>query len=210
MNNTFVDLSHDISPDTKVYPGDSPAKFRTEARYDTHGYQLTYYSFGSHTGTHIDAPSHLFEGGKCLDDYPIDRFQGRGITVDCRNKTEIQADFLKNKLGEEPPEFLLLYTAWDKKWGAKAYFSEYPVLSHGAAEMICSLPLKGIGIDAPSFDMHTSTEYENHLQFLRKDILLLENLTQLETTLSASFMLFCFPLKLRKAEACPSRICAML
>ncbi|MBN1951223.1 MAG: cyclase family protein [Bacteroidales bacterium] len=207
--NMLIDLSHQVSRETLVYPGDPPLKFITEASIEIEGYRLTQYSFGSHTGTHIDAPSHLIKEGKSLDEFPLDHFVGRACTLDCSNTREIPAGLIEEVLGGTIPEFLLLYTAADEKWGTDAYFRDYPVLSDEAADLLAGLPLKGLGIDAPSFDLPEDTHYPIHKKILRKDILLLENLTRLNQTLSSPFTLFCFPLNLRGADASLSRICAL-
>ncbi len=36
---------------------------------------------GTHTGTHVDACSHMHEGGKTLDDIPLSRFCGKAFVV---------------------------------------------------------------------------------------------------------------------------------
>jgi kynurenine formamidase len=64
-------------------------------------------------------------------------------------------------------------------WGRPGYFEKYPVLAPETALWLVSRPLKGIGIDAPSFDPVEGSQRIHHI-LLGKGLLLVENLTGLE------------------------------
>ena len=81
----WIDISAPIDPrTTPVYPGNAPLKL--EFLQDiNHGAQVTLsaFSFGAHTGTHIDAPMHFVKGGASLDQIPLERFLGPVRIIDC-------------------------------------------------------------------------------------------------------------------------------
>ena len=75
------DLTHEVYSGMEVYPGDPEVKISTATSIPKYGYKVSRLEFGSHNSTHIDAQSHMVEGGKTLSDYSVDRFVGEGIYV---------------------------------------------------------------------------------------------------------------------------------
>ena len=39
-----------------------------------------------HTGTHCDAPAHFIDGGLFIDEIPLERLMGPGVTIDISQK----------------------------------------------------------------------------------------------------------------------------
>ncbi len=65
---TIYDITRDLSGgDAVLYPGDVRPRFH---EIDNGQYRVTEMVLGSHTGTHIDAPSHYIEGGLTVDEIP--------------------------------------------------------------------------------------------------------------------------------------------
>ena len=42
-----------------------------------------------HTGTHCDAPAHFIDGGLFIDEIPLERLIGPGVTIDISQKVGI-------------------------------------------------------------------------------------------------------------------------
>ncbi|MCS7464473.1 cyclase family protein [Paenibacillus doosanensis] len=80
----IIDLSLPIFSGMPVYPGDPEVKVEIAHTYESHTWELRSLAFGSHTGTHVDAVSHMHPGGKTLDELPLDRFFGVSYVVDPR------------------------------------------------------------------------------------------------------------------------------
>lgn len=78
---TVFDLSGPIHPGMEVWPGDPEVRFEPACDLKPHGWRVTRVSFGTHTGTHVDAPSHLLPDGDSLDGLALDRFVGMGTVV---------------------------------------------------------------------------------------------------------------------------------
>lgn len=72
----IIDLSQPIYQGMPVYPGDPAVKISDIAKKK---YIISKISFGNHTGTHIDAPSHMISGGKTLNDFPLEYFSGKAV-----------------------------------------------------------------------------------------------------------------------------------
>jgi arylformamidase len=209
----IVDLSHTISPDMTVYPGTEPPVFSTACTIEGMGFMEKKITLYSHTGTHMDAPSHIIPGAKTLDQMPPDRFVGKGAVVDLRvnRGSIIDIELLKPHQGRiERSEFLLLHTGWGDLWGEEAYLSGYPVLSHDAATWLAGFTLKGIGADTISADEAQSLTFPIHTLFLKRDIVIIENLTNLNALPDKEFLFSCFPLKMEKADGSPVRAVALV
>ena len=77
-----LDLSHPIHAGMPVYPGTPRPGVAPANTIAEHGFAERLLTLSSHTGTHMDAPAHLLEGGRTLDSYPPDRFVGPGCVID--------------------------------------------------------------------------------------------------------------------------------
>ncbi len=208
-----IDLSHTISTGMAVYPGTEPPEFSDQCTIDSDGFYEKKITMFSHTGTHIDAPSHILKKAKSLDKLPISSFTGKAYVLDFSHlqKTVITyQDMACYKPLLKKSDFILLYTGWYQKWGESAYFKNFPVLSTEAATWIAEFSLKGIGVDTISVDRTDIRSFPIHRIFLEKNILIIENLTALEELLNIDFTLFCFPLKIENSDGAPARAVALV
>lgn len=71
-----IDLTLPIADGMAVYPGDPEVKVKVAHTYESHSWELRQLSLGSHTGTHVDAPSHMHPGAATLSELPLERFFG--------------------------------------------------------------------------------------------------------------------------------------
>ena len=209
MPQQIIDLSHLIQNDMPTYPGDQAPEIKTIISLGEKNYKETGISMSTHTGTHVDAPSHVFANGTSLDSFPIEKFIGNGKVIDCSRKETIAVDHLKILLASYCPEFLLIHTGWDSHWGTTHYFSDFPALEPEAVRFLESLPLKGIGIDTPSFDRVESVTLPIHKSLLGNEMVLIENLTGLKALLEKQFTFYCLPLKIKDSEGSPVRAIAI-
>lgn len=72
----IIDLSMELKSGMDVYESDPPVTINVVHDYHTHNWQLRHLSMGSHTGTHVDAFSHMHQGKANLDQIPLKRFFG--------------------------------------------------------------------------------------------------------------------------------------
>ena len=209
----IVDLSHPISPNMPAYPGTEPPSFIKGCSIDDNGFLEKKITLYSHTGTHIDAPAHIIHGAKTLDQFSIEHFAGKAFLLNLPsiNKQEIDiADLESHQSLIGNSEFLLLNTGWSRFWGTKRYYSGYPVLSAEAALWLSNFELKGIGFDTISADKADSRDFPVHKIFLRRNWIIVENLTNLDAVPSNQFMFSCFPLKIEQADGSPVRAVAII
>ncbi|KAG6910444.1 hypothetical protein DXG01_010799 [Tephrocybe rancida] len=188
---TIVDLSHKLDANVQIYPGDPQFTCRPFATIAKDGYSVHSIALGSHTGTHIDAPSHFFANGATIDQISLSSLFAPLAVVDLtrRNLQDRQmvtwADIEPSAALMRPGVILVLHTGWSTHWGSPKYF-EHPFLTRDAAEKIVERGVRIVGVDTLSPD---ETEYQGiggshgfgaHEVILGAGGVIAENLTNLE------------------------------
>lgn len=210
----IIDLTHYIHDGMPVYPGTKDPEFITTNTYDTDSFRETRLSMSSHTGTHIDAPAHIYKNAPTLDSFEVDQFLGKALVIDCRKLRageEIPLELIKS-YGEsaKEAEFLLFNTGWDKKWGTDEYFSPFPVLSNDAIDFIANGNYKGIGFDVVSIDQVKTGLKKHQALFSKASIINIESLKDLDLCGNKLFTLVCLPLNIKNADGSPARAIAII
>ena len=203
-----IDLSHPIARDMPVYPGTELPDFHPTATVEADGFAETRIAMTTHAGTHVDSPAHILVGGATLDRYPPEHFFGEAccLRVSGQPGGIIELAELKpHRALVRDSDFVLLATGWSRYWGTGRYYEGFPLLSAEAAEWLAGFTPRGIGTDTPSVDAVDSTDFPLHKIFLGRDILLVENLTNLAALPPVEFQFNCLPLKIGNAEASPVR-----
>ncbi|MGJ7922947.1 cyclase family protein [Neobacillus sp. LXY-4] len=211
----IIDLTHTISEKMPVFPGDDSPKLEAVCTYDEHGFKGTLLTMFSHTGTHMDAPSHIYANRTSLDSFPVDQFIGKGLVIDCSDLAEGQKITMKYiervKEKAEQAEFLLFYTGWDKYWGSDTYFGEYPTITEEVAGYLIRSNKKGVGLDVMGIDSLSDENLTIHRKiFAETDIVVIENLTGLGEIGTELFTFCAFPLKYENSDGAPVRAIAIL
>lgn len=204
----YLDLTHPLTTQMPIYPGSPKPTFKELATIEANGYREKLIILSSHTGTHLDAPAHIFDAGDPLEEMDIDMFCGNGFCL--KKSSDIEVDDLK-KISHvlENVDFLLLSTKWSTFWGEPEYFSNYPVFTEKAAHYLCKFNLKGVGVDTISVDKEQNSDYPIH-RILLRNMIIVENLNNLDLLPDEIFFFSCFPLKISEADGSPVRAVALV
>jgi kynurenine formamidase len=203
-----VDVSHPLGPDSPPYPGSEPPTFRAAGRISEHGFAELRLGLCTHTGTHLDAPSHVLTHGPTLDRLPAGRFVGPGQVLDlraCQGRCIRVEDLAGLGAGPGPGGFVLLWTGMDAAFGRPEYFTAHPPLEPEAAQVLAGLGLSGVGLDAASPDRFDDAGLPIHRILLSGGLVLVENLTNLERLPASGFLFACLPLALEGGDGSPVR-----
>ena len=209
----FIDLSHPITEAMPVYPGTQPPVIAPCCSHETEGFMEHKLSMFTHTGTHIDAPLHLFKDGRSLDQFSINHFIGPAIKFQLPPNCSADDQMaLFNTRSSELAEadFILIQTNWSDYWGKARYYADFPVLCHEVMSLLIAQAPKGVGLDAISADPVDTTRFENHRRLLENDILIIENLTNLSLLPNSGFSFSCIPLKINNSDGAPVRAVASI
>ena len=200
----LIDLSYDIKNEMPVNPYDDPVtlyqdKFLEKDSFN--GYKLR---TSMHAGTHIDAPMHLTDSVRFINDYPLDCFIGTGVLLDLRGKNPMTyREAFSEKVKKD--DIILLRTDHAKNFGQEAYYNDYPVIDKSLATFFIDKGVKIVGMDTPSPDYFP---FQIHKTLFAEGIFIIENLRNLHQLESVvRFEVIALPLKI-KAEASVLRVVA--
>lgn len=200
----FIDLSAPLNESTPTYPGDPATKITPAGVFAKDGYNDNFVSMGTHVGTHIDAPFHMIDSGKTLDQIPINQFIGRGRLIEVEDRT---FDLGKVKqVGIEAGDIVLFNTGIISDYHNAKYFTDYPEIPEKIANFLVDKKVKIVGMDMCSPD---HSPYKIHKILLNGGVLIIENLTNLDQLAGKEFTVYALPLKLQ-LDGAPVRVIAQL
>ena len=209
----LIDMTHAIAPDIPVYPGDLSPVLTKAATMTKDGYRTTTLQFSSHTGTHMDAPAHLLQEGRTLDDMPMSQFSGRATVLDVSEEGPVitEAFLRSNYEAIHCADYILFYTGWEDRWSTERFLEDtFPVPDEEAARYLVSRGLKGVGTDAVSIDRLGDKRLPIHHILLKDSVLILENLCLKKVRGRKDFLFFALPMKFKNTDGAPIRAFAEL
>ncbi len=200
----IIDISMSLAPDSIIYPGDTP--FSTERIKDLDSGELCNLSrleMSSHSGTHLDAPSHFIREGKTIDEMPLDIYYGPVRIIDFGAKEKISALDLKPHLGAGLKRIICKTRGWELI--KKGDFNQnHPVFTADAAEFLVQNQIQLVGLDFITVERGEGENYPVHTTLLSNGIAILEGL-YLEDVKPGDYILAAFPLKIAKGDGSPCR-----
>ena len=204
------DLSQRIENGMTYFPGDPEPRLRPAGAAAP--WLVSELSLGSHTGTHIDAPSHFFPGGKTIDQLAVQRFLVTGVVIpvlDHHDDQEIRVEELTEPLRTIPKGGgIIIRTDWSRFWGTDRY-TRHPYLSAEASQAIVQSGAGLVAIDALNVDSTVQETSHAHQLLLGNDCLIVENLTGLAQLEPRRLYHFSFlPLPLAATDGSPVRAVA--
>ena len=201
-----------ICPSMRVFPGSPQPSFIEWSKFEIHGYSSEVMFLSTHTGTHIDAPSHFIPDSRTIDKIKVSRFVSRSILIKIPKKADQQItlnDIINCKINAN--DTVVFATGWEKRFKNDNYMINNPGLSLDAAEYLVSNRVNAVAIDGPSIDRGVDNNFNIHSALLSNDIPIIENLCNLEQLSSVkSFTLIVNPLKLVGASGSPVRAIALV
>jgi len=202
----IYDVSLPLRAGGLIYPGDPPIRIESRssiARGDPAN--VSALAFGSHAGTHVDAPLHFIEGGESVDRIPLDRLIGPAVVLALAGEEpEIGAAELKaHNLRDQTR--VLLQTRNSELLARPEFSREYRSLALDGAEYLVSRGVVLVGIDYLSIERFGSEEYPVHRLLLGRGVVIVEGL-ELSAVAAGSYQLSCLPLRLAGLDGAPARV----
>ncbi len=203
-----IDISVSVSPDTPVWPGDTP--FSCLWTWDMSqgaSVNVSAVTMSPHDGTHADTPLHVTLGAAGSESLLIDAFCGATVVIDVSAGTStvdhvIQLDAIDAQLGGMMPARILLKT---NRTIADGVFPEHwPSLSSDCARRLVARGLRLLGVDCPSVDDRDSKTLDVHHILLDHGASVLENL-DLRNVTAGEYVLTALPMKISGLDAAPVR-----
>lgn len=191
-------------------------------------------SIGTHAATHVDAPWHYNSTiqdapAATIDELPVDRFFGPGVVVDARHKAdgdvvtmqEMQEGIAAAGHDLRPGDIVLVNTGRDAFYHDPDYMLRGCGVSPEATRWLYAQGVRVVGIDAWGWDAPLDKQAAEALERDEPGIFWaahqvdlpysqIERMTNLDALPATGFTVACFPLKIKRASAAPSRVVALL
>lgn len=162
----FVELSHPWGHHAPTMPGYEDVRIHRPTHHASHGTMVHVIVTVMHTGTHLNAPLHMVQGGAGVGKLPLDRFFGSAVIVGVEMEPWrlITSDDLAHAGPQiRPGHMVILNTGWHHQYSdSQHYFGRAPGLSRDAAEWLVERRVKLVGIDTPTIDHPLATSLGRH------------------------------------------------
>lgn len=193
----IIDITREIAPGMTVYPGDIPPGFDQK---DPGQYLISDLTLSTHTGTHIDAPSHYLKNDETIDKVRLENLTGECRVIDVSGVTgEIRVADIKGRL--KGTKMLLLRTGYRDDGNFNPRYTS-PGLD--AARELSRQGITFLGTDAPSIEKFNGSG-DIHRELLGKGIIIIEFL-DLEGIREGTYRIIALPLKLKGLDGSPARV----
>ena len=191
------DLTHTITPEFPVFPGDPQLVIEPLRTYAEHGYYANKLTFGEHIETHMDAPAHFVEGAAFSNELPVEQFFAPLAIIDVSERaatdpdTQVMPDDVTAWEEEHGPlpagALVVMYSGWESRLSDPASFinmgddgMHFPGFHPDATAMLVEeRDITGIGVDTLSLDFGASQDFGTHLTLLGAGKYGLENVAAL-------------------------------
>lgn len=208
------ELSHRISSGMQVYPGDPAVTLEPALTVERDGVDVAMLHLGSHTGTHLDAPSHTVVGGRTTGSISLNELVGEALVIhlpELASRSTYGVAEIADALGTIPevlPAIVIMDTGWARHFGNDEAFA-HPSLDRDAAVELMRRGMTLLAVDTLSPDPTggDSNEFPVHEVVLGGNALIVENLTGLEG-LPERIRVGFFPLAI-DADGAPVRAVAL-
>lgn len=183
----------------QVYPGDPEVDLRAALELDRDGAAVTALHLGSHSGTHIDAPSHTVAGGRGMSEVGLDELVGDALVLRVTGLDDgavLGLDDL-GALPEVVPPIVVIDLGWAQHFGTPRAV-RHPAVGVEVAQHLLARGMHVLAVDTLSpdpTDAGGTSDFPVHQVVLGADALIVENLTNLDELPSRARIGF-FPLRI--------------
>lgn len=141
----IIDISMEISEEMIYYPGNPKPEIKKYRKRPEDSTTESNICFGSHTGTHVDAPQHVKEDGETVKELDLQNFHGEAQVIDLTDCTEnVDAEDLKEK--NINGDIVLLKTG-NSLNSYDEFREDFTYLTLEGVKYLIDLGVKTVGID---------------------------------------------------------------
>ena len=201
----IYDVSVSVRTGGLIYPGNPEITIEAQqAIAKGAGANVSRISFGSHTGTHVDAAKHFFDDGQTVDAIPLEKLTGRALLIAFDDSVmSVTADHLsKHDLGNHTR--VLIRTRNSALLDQSEFVRDYTFLAPDGAQYLADKGVELVGVDYLSIQQFRSGHHRTHRTLLERGIVIVEGLALSEPA-PGEYDFYCLPLKLEGLDGAPAR-----
>ncbi|MBO8137442.1 MAG: cyclase family protein [Desulfotomaculum sp.] len=200
----FYDVTRSLTNRTVVYPGDIPVQLKKLSDIENGDLaNSTEVLMSSHAGTHVDAPSHLYKGGKTLDQLSLDILIGPVKVIELPGNGPITGEHL-SRYDLPGVKRLLVKTPNSQLLKKERFIDSYAHFTSSAAEYLVECGCQLVGIDYLSVDP-PGESLPVHEILLSAGVIIVEGV-DLSKVPAGEYELICLPLKIAGGDGAPARV----
>ncbi|WP_445509242.1 cyclase family protein [Rossellomorea marisflavi] len=196
----IYDVTAPIHSDMPVYKN-KPEK-KPSIKTDTNGHVTeSRISIDLHTGTHVDAPLHMFNEGETIETIDIKQLVRQVKVFDLTDAEEnISYDDIKD-LDIEENDFVIFKTknSWDEEFNF-----EFIYVAADAAKHLAEKKIAGVAIDALGIE-RAQEGHPTHRTLMGNGVIIMEGL-RLKDIEPGQYFMVAAPLNVQKTDASPARV----
>lgn len=201
----FLDVSVPLAAGIPAYPGNPEFELQPVKRIaDGGSSNVSRLIMGTHTGTHVDAPHHFFDGSTAIDALELDLLIGRARIIDVPRRGGITAEDLAGA-GLREDLRVLLKTPNSALWNGMPFKRDYTHLTEAGARYLVDQGVKLVGIDYLSIEQFKKAGAPAHRTLLSQGVIIIEGLNLSEAE-AGMYELYCLPLRIAGADGAPARV----
>lgn len=193
----YQDLTHVFRAGFPVYSGEAAVR-RTLVTVTNDGFYAQAWTFGEHSGTHVDAPGHFVTDGRRAPELRPRELFAPAAVIDISARAARDPDAMvepadlrryERRYGRIPKgAIVFMYSGWEKRLGDPAAFKNvgadgkfhFPGFGLQALDiLLATRRITAIGVDTLSLDVGASTTFDVHKRLLGADRYGLENVANL-------------------------------
>lgn len=198
----IYDISYKLSPDIQVYkdnPSKKPVFTTTSNHVENHVHETTI-TINLHTGTHVDFPLHMIEGGATSDSEDLNPLIGECKVLDLTHVKEAITVLDLKQFEIEKHDFLLFKT---KNSFSETFLFDFTYLTEDAAIYLKDKKIRGVGTDGLGIE-RAQSNHLTHKTLLSNNIIIIEGL-RLKDIEPKTYDFICLPLSIEGVEASLAR-----
>lgn len=201
----IYDLSIPLRSGGLIYPGNPEVSIEPQQSMSKGaGANVSRISFGSHSGTHVDAGKHFFDDGQTVDQISLDLLVGPAILIAVDESLAAVGARDLEQHGLNGHKRVLIRTRNSGFLLDTEFHRDYTFLAPDGAEYLVSLGVELVGIDYLSIEQFHSGHHRTHRTLLEKDVVIVEGL-HLSGPSPGEYELVCLPLRLEGLDGAPAR-----
>lgn len=198
-----IDISWPLSNDMTAYKDRNVVQITAVKKFQQEHARESRITIGSHSGTHVDAPSHFLDTGVTIDQISLDNLIGPCVVIDMTQCVDAitRYDLIDANI---PRDHVVLFKTRNSAHTATDPFNgRFVYLAHDAAHFLVECGVRVVGIDYLGIERN-QPGHETHQVLLKNDIVVVEGL-RLGHVEAGTYTFVCLPLLLPGLDAAPAR-----
>jgi arylformamidase len=205
----IFDISVPVANGSVVYPGNPEVRIEPHSELSRGASSnLSTISFGSHTGTHVDAPRHFFEAGSTVDRLPLNALIGPAKVIAFGEDVMSITAALLQRESLQDAERVLIRTRNSAFVTDREFHPDFTYVAPDGAEYLAAIGVKLVGVDYYSVEQFHSGHHRTHRTLLERGIVIVEGL-DLRDISPGDYAFACLPLRLEGLDGAPARAVLM-